>query len=51
MLQSEKHKKKKDRLLFEFVCDKFANYKSAYDRKEVNKINALDSLSRIKIFL
>jgi transposase-like protein len=27
---SEKHKKKKDRLLFEFVCDGFGNYKSAF---------------------
>ena len=27
---SEKHNKSKDRLLFEFVCDKFANYKSAF---------------------
>ena len=27
---SEKHKKKEDRLLFEFVCDKFPNYKSAF---------------------
>ena len=29
---SEKHKKTKDRLLFEFVCDKFANYKSAFNK-------------------
>ena len=29
---SEKHKKKKDRLLFEFVCDKFANYGSAFNK-------------------
>ena len=29
---SEKHKKKEDRLLFEFVCDKFANYKSAFSK-------------------
>ena len=27
---SEKHKKNKDRLLFEFVCDGFENYKSAF---------------------
>jgi len=27
---SEKHKKKRDRLLFEFTCDKFANYKSSF---------------------
>ena len=29
---SEKHKKKVDRLLFEFVCDKFTNYKSAFNK-------------------
>jgi len=29
---SERHKKKEDRLLFEFVCDKFANYKSAFNK-------------------
>ena len=29
---SEKHKKKKDRLLFEFVCDGFENYKSAFNK-------------------
>jgi len=28
----EKHKKVKDRKLIEFVCDKFANYKSAFSR-------------------
>jgi len=28
----EKHKKVEDRLLIEFVCDKFANYKSAFSR-------------------
>ena len=28
---SEKHKKKEERLLFEFVCDGFENYKSAFD--------------------
>ncbi len=29
---SEKHKKKKDRLLFEFVCDGFENYRSAFNK-------------------
>ena len=29
---SEKHKKKEDRLLFEFVCDGFENYKSAFNK-------------------
>lgn len=29
---SEKHKKVEDRKLFEFVCDGFENYKSAFDR-------------------
>ena len=29
---SEKHKKIKDRGLFEFVCDGFANYKSAFNK-------------------
>lgn len=29
---SEKHKKVKDRKLFEFVCDGFENYKSAFDK-------------------
>lgn len=29
---SEKHKKKRDRLLFEFVCDGFENYKSAFNK-------------------
>ena len=29
---SEKHKKNKDRLLFEFVCDGFENYKSGFDK-------------------
>ena len=29
---SEKHKKKKDRLLFEFICDGFENYKSAFNK-------------------
>ncbi len=29
---SEKHKKKKERLLFEFVCDGFENYKSAFNK-------------------
>ena len=29
---SEKHKKKEDRLLFEFICDKFGNYKSAFNK-------------------
>ncbi len=29
---SEKHKKKEDRLLFEFVCDRFENYKSAFNK-------------------
>ena len=29
---SEKHKSKEDRLLFEFICDKFANYKSAFKK-------------------
>jgi transposase-like protein len=28
--RKEKHKKKKDRKLIEFTCDKFANYKSAF---------------------
>ncbi|MDO8508484.1 MAG: hypothetical protein Q7S27_02250 [Nanoarchaeota archaeon] len=28
----EKHKKKNGRLLFEFICDKFANYKSAFKK-------------------
>ena len=29
---SEKHKKVKDRKLFEFVCDGFENYKSAFNK-------------------
>ena len=29
---SEKHKKVEDRKLFEFVCDGFANYKTAFDK-------------------
>lgn len=29
---SEKHKKKEERLLFEFVSDKFANYKNAFNK-------------------
>jgi transposase-like protein len=29
---SEKHKKKNDRLLFEFICDGFENYKSAFNK-------------------
>ena len=29
---SEKHKKIKDRKLFEFICDGFENYKSAFDK-------------------
>ena len=29
---SEKHKKVEDRLLFEFVCDGFKNYKSAFNK-------------------
>ena len=29
---SEKHKKVEDRKLFEFVCDGFENYKSAFDK-------------------
>ena len=29
---SEKNKKKKDKLLFEFVCDGFPNYKSAFNK-------------------
>ena len=29
---SEKHKKKDERFLIEFVCDKFANYKSAFNK-------------------
>ncbi|MEK6792247.1 MAG: hypothetical protein AABX95_00340 [Nanoarchaeota archaeon] len=29
---SEKHKKNKNRLLFEFICDKFANYKTAFKK-------------------
>lgn len=29
---SEKHKKKEDRLLFEFVCDGFENYKSSFNK-------------------
>ena len=29
---SEKHKKVEDRLLFEFVCDGFENYKSAFNK-------------------
>ena len=29
---SEKHKKKEDRLLFEFICDGFENYKSAFNK-------------------
>ena len=29
---SEKHKKEEDRLLIEFVCDKFANYKSSFNK-------------------
>ena len=38
---SERHKKKEDRLLFEFVCDKFPNYKSAFMRlfNRVCKLN------------
>lgn len=30
--QKEKHKKVKKRKLIKFVCDKFANYKSAFDK-------------------
>jgi hypothetical protein len=30
--KKKKHKKKKDRNLIEFTCDKFANYKSAFSR-------------------
>ncbi len=30
--QKEKHKKVKNRKLIKFVCDKFANYKSAFDK-------------------
>jgi transposase-like protein len=30
--EKEKHKKVKDRKLINFVCDKFANYKSAFSR-------------------
>lgn len=30
--QKEKHKKVKKRKLVKFVCDKFANYKSAFDK-------------------
>lgn len=29
---SEKHKKVEDRKLFEFICDGFENYKSAFDK-------------------
>ena len=29
---SEKHKKKEERLLFEFICNKFGNYKSAFSK-------------------
>lgn len=29
---SERHKKVEDRKLFEFICDKFANYKSAFNK-------------------
>ena len=29
---SEKHKKKDERFLIEFVCDKFASYKSAFNK-------------------
>ncbi|MEK6825497.1 MAG: DDE-type integrase/transposase/recombinase [Nanoarchaeota archaeon] len=29
---SEKHKPREDRFLFEFICDKFANYKSAFSK-------------------
>ena len=30
--RKEKHKKVKDRKLIEFTCDKFANYKSAFNK-------------------
>jgi transposase-like protein len=32
VFEKEKHKKVEDRKLIEFVCDKFANYKSAFSR-------------------
>ena len=39
--QKEKHKKVKNRKLIKFVCDKFANYKSAFDKlfRRVAKLN------------
>ena len=39
--KKEKHKKVKKRKLIKFVCDKFANYKSAFDKlfRRVAKLN------------